>query len=128
MEILALIMVVLAAVVAVYLQREMMALQYVAAAGGGAASLTVLYSTRVVTPGGVFPAAIHVFNGRVQSVVPSDKPPKNTKVGKRLTIVGAIPTATVLRFLRRRRRRSSRSRKAFFSRRRRLSKNLVFKS
>jgi hypothetical protein len=78
MEIFAMILVVFAALLAFWLQKEMTLLQYSGATA--AADLRILYSTRVVTPQGVFPAAVHVFNGRIQSVVRSDAPPKNAKV------------------------------------------------
>lgn len=95
MEIFGLILVVVAAMVAFMVQREMVTMQYTASAGGGpAADMSVVYSRRVVTPEGVYPAAVHVFNGRIQSVVPSEKPPKNAKVCRRSSsppLVGRPP-------------------------------------
>ena len=80
MEWIAAIVVVFAAVMAVFIQHEMAALQYTQAGAGGGAPAVVIYSRRVVTPQGTFPAAVHVFHGRVQAVVPSDSPPRHSKV------------------------------------------------
>ena len=77
MEIFALFVVVLGAVIALYLQQQMTMLQYTASP---AADLSILFSRQVVTPHGVLSAAVHVAGGRIQAVVPCDKPPRNTKV------------------------------------------------
>lgn len=84
------IVVLLAAVAAVTVQREMVSMQYLGSGGapGSAADRMIIYSTRVVTPEGVIPAAVHVFDGRIQDIVPSDKPPKNPKVR-----VGNVPAS-----------------------------------
>lgn len=76
------IVVLLAAVAAVTVQREMVSMQYLGSGGapGSAADRMIIYSTRVVTPEGVIPAAVHVFDGRIQDIVPSHKPPKNPEV------------------------------------------------
>ena len=80
------IVVVLAAVAAFTVQREMVNMQYLGSGGapGSAADRMIIYSTRVVTPEGVIPAAVHVFDGRIQDIVPSNKPPKNPKVRRSL--------------------------------------------
>ena len=85
MEWIAAIVVVFAAVMAVFIQHEMAALQYTQAGAGGGAPRLVIYSRRVVTPQGTFPAAVHVFHGRVQAVVPSDEAPRHSKVGDTMT-------------------------------------------
>jgi len=82
MDISALLVVVLGAVIALYLQRQMAVRQYTAspAAADQAAPLAILFSRRVVTPHGVLAAAVHVAGGRIQAIVPCDSPPRNTAV------------------------------------------------
>ena len=56
-----------------------------------APALEILYSKRVVTRGAVIAAAVHVSDGRVQSIVPMRNAPKGPKV--RSTASHDPPTA-----------------------------------
>ena len=52
---------------------------------------------QVVTPHGVLSAAVHVAGGRIQAVVPCDKPPRNTKVRARAPRRAAVSFSSMLR-------------------------------
>ena len=74
MDVRALFMCIAAAVAAFFVQRELGLLAGVMDRITPAGD-TIIFSYRVVTPDGVVPAAVHVKEGRITKVVPSDAAP-----------------------------------------------------
>ena len=77
MDVVSTVMALFFMLLAVWSQSQLVALQQ---SSEGAASLEILYSRRVVTRGTTISAAVHISDGRVQSIVPMKTAPKGPKV------------------------------------------------
>ena len=78
MDVLSMIMALFFMLLAVWSQSQLAALQQ--PKSEAAPALEILYSKRVVTRGAVIAAAVHVSDGRVQTIMPMRNAPKGPKV------------------------------------------------